>query len=712
MREELTGIYEKTESRNEKTGYCIFQVSPSVFYPHAENGILHCEGMIGFYVKGTPISLTGEWKSGFFHVVKDSIPHSRKEDVVQILEYLTGELTLAQEEKIAEAAKPDLFAFVQSSNAKKIIENITQKEKLAQYLIKKISALCEQESFTKEMLSYGIPFDRIDYLIKKGTKRENLLKNPYLPCIYAEVPIRFADLIAFNSCGIDSYNIVRICGFIVYALKMSEKQGDTCCHLTQLCRSVNYWLANSVQPVKIGIGLLWMCLGKIKKIAQTHIIDGQPYVYLNDLWDAEEAVINGIIRLSQFPVNRVCHMDIQKIEKEQGIVYRPMQRKAFNLLKTSGIKILTGPPGSGKTAVVKGLISAYREETHGEVRLSATTGCAAQVLGSACHDTAETVNRMIQVIPYGNSMSSRDLNNPVPAGLIIVDEISMIGLKLFALLLGAIKPGSILILVGDKDQLQSVECGNVLHDLIESGLIETCELTEVMRQCGTIPQNAKRINVGDELLQYDCSFQYFDCASDEELLKLLFKNYNTEKSDCQILCPVKKGKTGIWELNHKLQEKRFSGKSTVSIVYGKSIYYEGDKIIMTKTNYEKGYFNGDIGIIGGIMEGELLVGFENKKIILSRTDLQHMQLAYAITVHKSQGNEWESVHIILPDKPTNMLTRRILYTAVTRAKKRVYLYCVNQSYLTAIDNVKERQRVTTLKKKLKEVHTEKLGKRR
>lgn len=696
----ITGIFEEILFRNEQSGYCTFLISPSEFYEHTKDGLLICDGLIGFYVKGSPISVDGDWNGEVFHVTKDFIPHKRKEDVIQILEYLTNELTLAQEEKIADAAESDLFSFIQRSDANAVLNGIIRKEKLTNFLIRKITGLREQEAFTKEMLSYGISFDRIDYLIKKGTDRTELLKNPYIPLIFADIHIRFADVIASKICSVDPYNVVRLCGFVIYALISQRNQGDTCCYISKLCSDVNRLLKNSAQPVTIGVGLLWSCLEKIPKIAKVHILNGKPYVYLNELWDAEDDVILGITRLNRNPVSRIPKVNIQEIEQEQGITYRPMQRAAFDLLKTSGIKILTGPPGSGKTAVVKGLISAYRKAIGGEVYLSATTGCAAQVLGAACNDSAETVNRMLQVRPYDNSISGKDLNNPIQAGLIIVDEISMIGLKLFSLLLGAVKTGSILILVGDKDQLQSVECGNVLHDLIQSGMIETCELTEVMRQCGTIPENASRINKGDELLKYDDSFQYFDCENEDKLLEVLMQNcaHNGmgNRDDFQILCPVKKGKAGIWELNSLFQDNRVRNKSTVSITYGKSVYYQGDKIIMTKTDYERGYYNGDIGIIEEILSGDLLVRFEKKKMLLTRSDYHNMQLAYSITVHKSQGNEWKDVHIVLPDKPANMLTRRILYTAVTRAKSKVYLYCINQSYITAIDNIKEKKRITML----------------
>ena len=293
--------------------------------------------------------------------------------------------------------------------------------------------------------------------------------------------------------------------------------------------------------------------------------------------------------------------DIEEIEKKLNITYTHGQRKVFQALKTTGIKILDpNAPGSGKTAVIKGLIQKFHA-----VKLSATTGRASQVLMEACQKEATTVHKLLDIRPYGENLTSKNINNPIQAELIIVDEVSMMGLKLASLLLQAVKNTSILLLVGDIDQLQSVEYGNVLSDLIHSGYVETYSLTEVVRQKGSILQNAKLINEGCTSLLVDQDFHYAECQDADEILSLLEENVRV---DDQILTTIRKGKLGTRALNEKLQDK----KTVYCTSFGDVDYYEKNRIIMTKTSYEAGYFNGDMGIILKMDSKGLAVQFKDK----------------------------------------------------------------------------------------------------
>lgn len=263
----------------------------------------------------------------------------------------------------------------------------------------------------------------------------------------------------------------------------------------------------------------------------------------------------------------------------------------------------------------------------------------------------------------------------IDAELIIVDEISMIGVQLFAYFLGAVKNGSIVILVGDEDQLLSVESGNVLHDLIASQKIEVCRLTEVMRQSGIICSNATAINAGliDQVIT-DKTFVVNNYSSVEDAIQGLEDVFIFDEGT--ILCPVKNYKTGTGMLNKLRQDP----KKKVLASYGKKDFKLGDPIIMTKTDYEKGYINGDMGtVIGCTKDEELIVDINGLTYMMSRLDMSNIDLAYAITIHKSQGSEFDTVHIFLPDGADSLTTRRLLYTAVTRAKRIVYIYNVNKS---------------------------------
>lgn len=699
---QLYGLFYKTLSRDEYTGFCEFDVTPTMSTEYAVDGLVRCHGQIGFYTKNMPIYMEGDFDGSRFNVVKDEIPKNREEDVIRVLEYAVPELTEVQKKAIAKAADNDLFAFIVKPTTPSILSDILKRsskcELLKEKMLRKISAMKEKEEMTKCLLSFGISLDRIELFHHREISMAQLKKNAYLPCLFADVPIEKAELIAGRLSDLKPYSIARLIGYTYHAILSITRNGDTCCTPEDLCRYINYKLNKSDYPVDMNMGLLNLCLHEMTNYVSLHVVNGKVYVYLNHVWDEENTVIRHVKRLQKNQIEIISEPNIDEIEKDLNIQYNGGQKNTFQLLKKSGIKILTGPPGAGKTAVIRGLISCYRKNGRKNVQLAATTGCAAQVMSEACGEPAETVNIMLNIRPYNDDVCGRNLNNPLEADFIVVDEISMCGLKMLSLLLQAVKSGSILLLVGDKDQLQSVEYGNILKDLIQSGVVEIYSLTEVMRQSGTIPENAKLINEGIEMLTFDDSFRLFQCKDESNLKGKLMRNYKPGIS--QILSPIKKGESGIWALNLMIQDSK--GYSLASAYcYGKQKYYVGDKIIMTKTDYEKGFYNGDIGIIKDIKENVIIIQLQHQIISLCRQDLYYMSLAYAITIHKSQGSECEEIHVVLPDCALNMLTRRIFYTAVTRAKKRVYIYSVNNAYLTAINNTYERNRRTLLASRLK-----------
>ena len=272
----------------------------------------------------------------------------------------------------------------------------------------------------------------------------------------------------------------------------------------------------------------------------------------------------------------------------------------------------------------------------------------------------------------------------------------MLGVKMASCLFSAIKTGSILLLVGDENQLQSVEYGNVLQDLIASGCIEVCKLTEIMRQSGAICDNAVKVNNGKHDLIEGPSFHVHHCT-EENTKKALFSFM--QKENFQVVSSVKKGPLGIYALNKEIQ-KRKNLRKKICLIYKGLLFYENDPVIMTKTNYDKGYFNGDIGKIIGSDEEGVIVEFPKQILHLGKEEYHDMELAYAITTHRCQGSEFDHVHILLPRHPDNMLTRRILYTAITRAKKDIHLYVVDDACDYAIDNTAERPRISLLKDRL------------
>lgn len=315
------------------------------------------------------------------------------------------------------------------------------------------------------------------------------------------IPITASEMFAWDNGLRDEYSLKRLCGFTYDALDFTRKCGDSCCEFGRLLNIVNRRISMySAAPVVSDIfsrSLLYCCITQLDKYMACHKVGDKIYVYFNSIWEEEQKVVRNIKRLEENRKEIIPASSIEDIEEKLGIKYNEEQREVFKAITTTGVKILTGPPGSGKTAVIKGLMEYYGEACH----LSATTGMAAQVMQEACGQTAETVHRMLDITPYDERLRGRSLNEPVPENFVVVDEMSMCGLQLFATMLGGIKSGSILLLVGDEDQLQSVEYGNILHDLINSGVIEVYRLREALRQSGTICTSAGKINQGMQPLK-------------------------------------------------------------------------------------------------------------------------------------------------------------------------------------------------------------------
>lgn len=305
----------------------------------------------------------------------------------------------------------------------------------------------------------------------------------------------------------------------------------------------------------------------------------------------------------------------------------------------------------------------------------------------------DRIYKLLNLRPCGDTVLCKSEGDPIDAGLIIVDEVSMLDLEIASYLFPAVRNGAIIILCGDDNQLESVGYGKVLADLIDCGKVEVYRLYQIMRQSGTICENASIILSGSAEIKLDESFSLHRYTSDNEAVKAMMSNLKYECSF--VLSPVKKkGEAGVYALNKIIQES--IPNLTYCFSYNNENFHIGDRIIMTQTNYDQGYFNGDIGTISSFCEGILSVTFFDKVLSLSRDDFANMQLAYSITVHKSQGSEIDDVHIILPDSCKNMLTRRIVYTAITRAKSHVYIYSVGDAFEYAVKNKAEHQRRSNL----------------
>jgi exodeoxyribonuclease V alpha subunit len=700
----MYGMYYKTVKQNQNTGVTRFMFAPKEPCEYVQDGLLLCEGKIAFYAEKMPMCIEGEYQDGVFYVEKDFIPYDTKEAIIDLLGHITKDLTEKQKEDIATLTAGKLFNVIGKASFWCDLEEALKRSKKQKVLIKKIilglKRLKESEELAKELMKYQIPIDKIEALCKRDVSLAVIDKNPYTFFLKFGIPVQTADLYAQNRLHLGEYALPRLTGFVYAAMEWILSSGHTCAQLSQLTTATNRMLKKNglYENTVVDEPIVNLCIQEMDEIFSYHTIDGIPYVYHNHVWEEESASIAHVKRLKLYKREFQHSVGVDVVEQNLGIRYNNGQRNAFKALNTSGIKILTGPPGSGKTAVINGLIESFRLNKGGKVTLAATTGMAAKVMARACHNPASTVNVMLNVRPFddNDTIKGRNLNDPVDADLVIVDEVSMLGMQLFSVLAQSIKSGSILLLVGDEKQLQSVEYGNVLHDLAESGLIETYRLTEIIRQSGTICENAARVNRGVSNMQTDSHFYLYRCQTPSEVERLLQSNY--DKSKDQILCPVKNGELSTSYLNNLFQDK----STQLMAMCGKREYWLGNKVIMTKTNYDVGYINGDIGYVVGSQGDSVQVQFANKTLYLDREDMHNMDLAEAITIHKSQGSEFEDVHIILPERAKNMMTRRIVYTAITRAKQRVFIYDIADCFRDAVGDRRETKRVTLFNTRLKQ----------
>lgn len=675
----MKALYYQTITQDGKSGLARFQVQPLEPCPYVTDGLAECTGTIGIYLQKMPIILSGSWENGIFHVDSCRLACRGAEEGQLLLQYVAPWLTERQKQSILSLG--DVLPI--TSRHRDVIRKFEHGRSYE--LIEKLDALGEKEELTKFLFPFHVPLDRVTALINNKVTMSELLKDPYRICIHYDIGIKSADEIARSHLHIQPYAPKRLCAYVYDTLLKSLNSGNTCIPLRRLTRAVEKRM-----DVPMSAALVNLAVSHLNGRIMFYEDENEVYAYIRKVYMQESTLIHHIKRL-QSANKKYSLKKIEEVEKTVGIHYTQSQREAFHAIESSGIKILTGPPGSGKTAIIRGIIEAFKDKV--SVQLSATTGRAGQVLSEASKMPAQTTHRMLDIRPYQNNLSAKNLNNPIEADLIIVDESSMMGLELASMLVQAVKSGSILILVGDEDQLQSVEYGNVLKDLIASGKLEVYRLKEVLRHSGVISKNAEKINNGIRELTVSPDFQIFNFSSPSEALNALASNLSC---GAQIVSPIKKTALGTRQINQMVQSKQ----QNPCVTYGGTSFYKGDSIIMTQTNYDKGYFNGDTGTLLRAAGGKVYVQIRDTEIQLDREDIRYMELAYCITIHKSQGSTYDEVHILLPDDSSHMLTKRLLYTAVTRAKSKVYIYSIRNSLQSAIENKAEYKRMTLLKQRI------------
>lgn len=594
---------------------------------------------------------------------------------------------------------------------------------------------CEQYELRRAMLflqDFGISpvYAMKIYKRYKGKTYDVVKTNPYrLADDIFGIGFKMADKLA-ASAGIAEDSPFRIKAAVKYLLNFYSNSGHVYLPRAFLIEKTQDML--SVNSVMIENALIELQLDH--QIWQ-EAIDGQDVVYLNSYYYAEIAVAKKLLEIAMDydgENSQNIEKAIAKVEQKTGISLADNQREAVKEAMTNGLLIITGGPGTGKTTTINTIIRLLEEEEN-EIVLAAPTGRAAKRMSEATGRDAQTIHRLLGInfINEDNRRQTydRDENNPIDADVIIIDETSMVDIMLMYGLCRAIAPGTRLIFVGDVDQLPSVGPGNVLKDMIKSGKLLVVRLTEIFRQAqeSAIVMNAHRINQGQEpmLNEKGTDFFFMRRGSQEEVVNTIVQLVTKRLpsflscnglSDIQILTPMRKSLIGVYNLNGVLQNAlNPPHKKKKEKEYRTIIFREGDKVMQIKNNYNiawkiynkmgkvsdegLGVFNGDEGTITEIDDQNetLTVTFDdNKCVVYDYTQLEELELAYAITIHKSQGSEYPVVIIPVHSGPPMLMSRNLLYTAVTRAKRMVVLVGLQDTVHRMIQNNREVNRYSSL----------------
>ena len=459
--------------------------------------------------------------------------------------------------------------------------------------------------------------------------------------------------------------------------------------------------------------------------------------YLHRLWEAETYVTEKLEQMLRFRADTISSTDriIDQIQTQQGITYAPAQRQAVELAAERGILLLTGGPGTGKTTSLRGIV-AMLDRLGLKIQLLAPTGRAAKRLGELCGREAQTIHRALGMTwkeDTGELTFQKNAKEPLEAEAVIVDEMSMVDLPLMSALLAALKPDCRLVMVGDPDQLPSVGPGNVFGDLIRSGRVETVSLTEIFRQAqqSAIIRTAHAVNEGalPELKNTANSDFFFMRRRDpltavdlvvELCQKRLPGNMGIPPDQIQVLCPTRKGDWGTAALNKALQAAlNPPAMDKRQKVWGDTVFRVGDRVMQIKNNYDvlwlrndgvtgSGIFNGDVGVVEEIdPSGEMMtIRFDDRTATYVTDMLSELELAYAVTVHKSQGSEYKAVVLVaLPAAPA-LMVRGVLYTGITRARELLIVVGDDGALGKMAANDRQQRRYSGLRWRLKQGATQ------
>lgn len=704
---EITGLYKNTIHKNQQTGFTVFTMKVDDNTVVCVGKIQSCDSLYnipltlnGYYINDEKYGKQFVFDNYTFSCSeKAEVVSMLKSGIIKGIKYKTA-CDLA--DKVIENNITNLLSYFENANTfAKLTELIPDFKKYEFEILQKVAKIVVFEKLFKMIINAGGEYINVLKLITNYDNAYTFINNNvYKAGFFIGLDYQTCDNLA-KELKYTDYDRRRAEGLLFFALNMSEEQGNTCTSLSLLRKNIECLQKKNTMSY-LPFEYIMSFLPNNKNIKYDYKNEHDIVFYLAKTKVKEQMLAANIRRIESAKEPLAFDENIvSSLETKLGISYAPEQKAAFNSLKTTGIKIITGGPGTGKTTWVNGFINAYRTMYPDNIiKLCSPTGRAAQRMSESTGCFAETFHRLLEYKPYDGGVCKYSSTNRYECDCLIIDEMSMADLTMTSFIFDALKNDVLVILLGDIDQLPSVGCGNILNDLINSNCVEVYRLKTVFRQNGisSIVSNALKINNYETDLIYDECFKVIDV--DDDLLAMTSLNDYLD-GDCQIFSPVKKGFLGTYIINKYIQNQIRNTDNLEHISYGSNNYYKDDKIMVIKNNYEKGYFNGEVGIITCLSKVGIEVKFEDgREITILNSMLDEITLAYAITVHKSQGSEYKNIVIVLSDDAISLLNKKILYTAVTRAKNKVIILNKNNSLHKCLLNKNSDDARTTFLKDL------------
>ena len=719
---ELSGSVEDVIYKNADNGYTVINLG-------CDEGLIAVVGNLGDVNEGERLSLRGGWITSPKYgrqfkaaMCERSMPETESEISAYLGSGVIKGLGPAIAKKIVKQFGTEALDIIDNDCMQlTVIKGITSDKAL--YISNeyhKITGVNEVIKFLGEY-NFGPAHAISVWSAFEHDSIKQIKTNPYILCTSGiDIDFRSVDRMAADL-GFDAENSDRVRAGIVYVLHENANAGHTCLPTEKLRESVCDNLGIERRQFE---SCLDDCEEKDWVVRIT--LGNREFVYLPEYYLAETYIAKKLAFMlrTSAQYEKDYSDEIRGVEFSENIQYEDLQRAAISACLTGSVFILTGGPGTGKTTTLNGVIKILKAQKK-RILLCAPTGRAAKRMSDLTGEPARTIHRLLEVdfTAKGELKFKRNETNPLPADVVIADEMSMVDALLMCSLVRAIKPTSKFIMVGDSNQLPSVGAGNVLKDLIASHYIPSVELKEIFRQAAQslIVTNAHRIVNGEfpvlDDRQNDFFFMNKSLESDIAGLVIQLAKQRLPDTygfspidDIQVLCPTKMGMAGTKELNKQLQSAlNPPSQNKAELKFFDVIFRTGDKVMQTKNDYDvlwtknnekgSGIFNGDIGIIRSVdrFSQNVTIDFEGRVAIYTSEMLRRLEHAYAITIHKSQGSEYDAVIIPITAFTHNLLYRNLLYTGVTRAKKMIIVIGTKELVKTMVDNNRKMLRYSLLR---------------